>query len=85
MQSIDVGFIAKRLETYYKPDNNPSKQTSTTEGTKKADIKASSNFDGRNRSNIIYDEDSIKNLAPKKIKNSSGLGKLRNERQRQGK
>ena len=85
MQSIDVGFIAKRLETYYKPDNNQSKQTSTTEGTKKADIKASLNFDGRNRSNTIYDEDSIKNLEYKKIKNSSGLRKLKNERQRQGK
>ena len=50
-QTIEAGFVARRIETYYKPDNLPY---ATTQG-----VGASSIFDGRNRNGLAYDEVSI--------------------------
>lgn len=50
-QTIEAGFIARRIETYYKPDNLPY---AVTQG-----VGASSIFDGRNRNGLAYDEFSI--------------------------
>lgn len=50
-QTIEAGFVARRIETYYKPDNLPY---AITQG-----VGASSIFDGRNRNGLAYDEVSI--------------------------
>ena len=50
-QTVEAGFIARRLETYYKPDNLPF---AITEG-----ISRSSLFNGRILNGQMYDESSI--------------------------
>lgn len=50
-QTVEAGFIARRLETYYKPDNLPF---AITEG-----ISRSSLFNGRIFNGQMYDESSI--------------------------
>ena len=50
-QTIEAGFIARRIETYYKPDNLPY---AVTQG-----VSVSSIFDGKNRNGSAYDEMSI--------------------------
>ena len=50
-QTVEAGFIARRLETYYKPDNLPF---AITQG-----ISRSSLFNGKNLNGQMYDETSI--------------------------
>jgi hypothetical protein len=50
-QTIEAGFVARRIETYYKPDNLPY---AVTQG-----VSVSSIFDGKNRNGSAYDEMSI--------------------------
>lgn len=51
-QTVEAGFIARRLETYYRPDNTPLLYSNPG-------IIRDDNFDRRIRTGTIYDESSI--------------------------